>query len=463
MQAATTQTMTDRERQAELLQRRILIVGLGATGLSCARFLAAQGARELAVTDSRDQPPGLAELQRELPEVAVFRGGFEPAAFARAEVLVVSPGVSVQSPLIVEARARGAEIIGDIELFARFANAPVLAITGSNGKSTVTSLLAAMAERSGVQTAMGGNIGTPALDLLDPQVELYVLELSSFQLETTFSLDPEAAALLNISADHLDRYASLADYTAAKTRIYHGSGTLVVNRDDPRVRATLDLIPRGRSVIGFGLDTPAGTDFGLCERDGGSWLCRGSEPLLPVAELKISGRHNLANALAALALGHAAGLRLPAMLDALREFRGLPHRCQWVAERGGVTFINDSKATNVGAALAAIEGVEAGKLVLIAGGQGKGQDFSPLRTAIAARCRAVILIGEAADQLARALDGSAPLQRADNLTDAVRQAAALARPGDAVLLSPACASFDMFRGFAARGETFIQAVEGLPA
>jgi UDP-N-acetylmuramoylalanine--D-glutamate ligase len=461
MQAATTQTMTDKDRQAELLQRRILIVGLGATGLSCARFLAAQGARDLAVTDSRDQPPGLPELQTELPDVAVFSGGFEPAAFARAELLVVSPGVSVQSPLIVEARARGAEIIGDIELFARFATAPVLAITGSNGKSTVTCLLAAMAQHSGVKTALGGNIGTPALDLLDPQVELYVLELSSFQLETTSSLAPEAAALLNISEDHMDRYASLADYTAAKTRIYHGSGTLVVNRDDPRVRATLDLIPRGRPVIGFGLDTQAGPDFGLCQRDGVSWLCRGSEPLLPVTELKITGRHNLANALAALALGHAAGLRLPAMLDALREFPGLPHRCQWVAERAGVTFINDSKATNVGAALAAIDGLEADRLVLIAGGQGKGQDFRPLRTAIAVRCRAVILIGEDADQLAAALDGSAPLCRATSLADAVQLAAALAQPGEAVLLSPACASFDMFEGFAARGEAFIQAVEGL--
>lgn len=465
MEAIATPMMTDEQRQAGLLQRRILIVGLGASGLSCARFLAAQGARDLAVTDSRDAPPGLAELQARLPDVAVFCGGFEPAAFARAEVLVVSPGISVQSPLVVEARARGAEVIGDIELFARFAGMPVLAITGSNGKSTVSSLLAAMARRDGIKTGLGGNIGTPALALLTDPPELAVLELSSFQLETTDSLQPVAAALLNISEDHLDRYASLADYTAAKTRIYHGSGTLVVNRDDARVMATLDRIPRGRPVIRFGLTPPDEGDFGLCQADGQSWLCRGKERLLATDEMKIRGRHNLANALAALALGHAAGLRRPAMLAALREFPGLPHRCQWVAERDGVTWLNDSKATNVGAALAAIEGVEtgpdSGRLVLIAGGQGKGQDFTPLREAVGQHCRAVILLGEDADTLAEVLQDTVPLQQATSMDAAVQQAAALARPGDAVLLSPACASFDMFSGFAARGDAFIRAVEKL--
>lgn len=441
--------------------RRVLVVGLGASGLSAARYLAARGA-EVAVTDTRANPPGLAALRAELPQVPVAAGGFDAEAFARAETLVVSPGVSVQAPLIAEARARGAEVLGDIELFARENTAPVVAITGSNGKSTVTTLVARMAEASGLITGLGGNIGTPALELLEGEPkELQVLELSSFQLETTDSLRPVAAALLNLSADHLDRYAGLADYTAAKTRIYHGAETLVVNRDDPRVMATLEAVDHGQAVITFGLGEPEDNGFGLREVDGESWLCRGRENLLPAAALKLAGRHNLANALAALALGHAAGLKLPAMLAALREFPGLPHRTQWVAERNGVTFVNDSKATNVGAALAAIEGLAAQRLVLIAGGQGKGQDFTPLREAVARRCRAVLLIGEDAPKLAAALEGSVPLETLPDLAAAVRRAAELARPGDAVLLSPACASFDQFAGFAERGERFAAAVEDL--
>ncbi len=441
--------------------RRVLVVGLGKSGLSAARYLAARGA-EVSVTDTRPAPPGLETLRAELPAVPVHAGGFDADAFARAETLVVSPGVSVQEPLIAEARARGAEVLGDIELFARENTAPVVAITGSNGKSTVTTLVARMAERSGLVTGLGGNIGTPALELLagEPK-ELQVLELSSFQLETTDSLRPVAAALLNLSADHLDRYAGLADYTAAKIRIYHGAETLVVNRDDPRVLATLDAVTHGQAVIRFGLGEPEDNGFGLREVGGEPWLCRGPENLLPAAELKIPGRHNLANALAALALGYAAGLKLPAMLAALREFPGLPHRTQWVAERAGVTFVNDSKATNVGAALAAIEGLPAARIVLIAGGQGKGQDFSPLREAVRRRCRAVLLIGEDAPKLAAALDGATVIETLPDLEAAVRRGAELAEAGDAVLLSPACASFDQFAGFAERGERFAAAVEGL--
>ena len=441
--------------------RRVLVVGLGASGLSAARYLAARGA-QVSVTDSRAEPPGLADLRREWPAVPVHTGGFEAESFARAETLVVSPGVSVQTPLIAEARARGAEVLGDIELFARENTAPVVAITGSNGKSTVTTLVARMAGRSGLVTGLGGNIGTPALELLagEPK-DLQVLELSSFQLETTHSLRPVAAALLNLSEDHMDRYAGLADYTAAKTRIYLGAEALVVNRDDPRVVATLSLAQAGQAVIRFGLGEPEGNDFGLREVDGEPWLCRGHENLLPESALMMAGRHNTANALAALALGHAAGLKLPAMLEVLREFPGLPHRTQWVAEKGGVVFINDSKATNVGAALAAIEGVRAGRLVLIAGGQGKGQDFAPLRAAVARRCRAVLLIGEDAPRLAGVLEGAAPVECLPDLDAAVARAAELAEPGDAVLLSPACASFDQFTGYADRGERFIRAVEGL--
>jgi UDP-N-acetylmuramoylalanine--D-glutamate ligase len=462
MLAAREQSVSEMAEYMGFLDKRILIVGLGATGLSCARFLVAQGA-EIAITDSRLNPPGLAQLQAELPDVAVFVGGFEPDAFNRAECLVISPGVSLRDPLIVKARERGTEILGDVEIFARFVEAPVIAITGSNGKSTVTTLVAEMARNSGLKIAMGGNIGTPVLDLLQERPDLYVLELSSFQLETTASLDAVAATILNISEDHLDRYISLNDYVAAKTRIYHGHGTLVINRDDPQVRATLAYVHRARPVVRFGLNQPQDEDFGLCMVEGEPWLCRGRDRLMPEGELRIKGRHNTANALAALALGTAVGLNLTAMLAVLRQFPGLPHRTQWVAERGGVAWYNDSKATNVGAALAAIEGIPALKIVLIAGGQGKGQDFSPLRDAVNRHCRAVILMGEDAASLAQTLKGCVELVRVKDMREAVSMANTLARPGDAVLLSPACASFDQFSGYAERGEKFIQAVEALGA
>ncbi len=448
--------------ERSFLNKRILIVGLGATGLSCARFLTSQGA-EIAVTDSRPNPPSLEALRNELPDVAVFVGGFDAAAFARAECLVVSPGVSLREPLIIEARARGVEILGDIEIFAHFTAAPVIAITGSNGKSTVTALVAEMARESGLKTAMGGNIGTPALDLLAQKPELYVLELSSFQLETTSSLEPAAAVILNISEDHMDRYTSVSDYAAAKMRIYHGGGGLVINRDDALVRATLAMVQHGRPVVRFGLEAPAAGDYGLCEQNGEVWLCRGEACLLPETALRIKGRHNTANALAALALGQVAGLSQAAMLTVLQRFSGLPHRCQWVRERQGVVWYNDSKATNVGAALAAIQGIPARKLVLIAGGQGKGQDFTPLREAVSAHCRAVVLLGQDASRLQQALADTVPLIGVRNLAEAVKQAAEQAQPGDAVLLSPACASFDMFKGYADRGAQFVSLVEGLAA
>jgi UDP-N-acetylmuramoylalanine--D-glutamate ligase len=462
MLAAMTYRTSAMAEDKSFLNKRILIVGLGATGLSCARFLTSQGA-EIAITDSRPKPPSLEILRTELPDVAVFVGGFDPEAFARADCLVVSPGVSLREPLINEARGRGVQILGDIEIFAHFAKAPVIAITGSNGKSTVTTLVAEMARESGLKTAMGGNIGTPALDLLAEQPDLYVLELSSFQLETTSSLEPVAAVILNISEDHMDRYSSVSDYTAAKVRIYHGGGGLVINRDDALVRATLAMVQHGRPVVRFGLDEPVEGDFGLCEKDGEAWLCRGGECLLPERELKIKGRHNTANALAALALGEVVGLSLPAMVRILQRFSGLPHRCQWVRERQGVVWYNDSKATNVGAALAAIEGIPAQKLVLIAGGQGKGQDFTSLREAVSVHCRAVVLLGEDASRLQQALVDTVPLIQVSTLGEAVTEAAKLAEPGDAVLLSPACASFDMFKGYADRGAQFVTAVEALTA
>ena len=438
---------------------KTLVVGLGTTGLSVLRFLRARG-ETVAVTDSRATPPGMAEMREAYADVPAALGGFDADFFAAADRLVVSPGVPLDEPLVRQAEARGAEIIGDIELFARAARAPVVAITGSNGKSTVTTLLGEMAADAGHRVLVGGNIGRPALDLLDQAVpDFYLLELSSFQLDTTYSLDAAAAVVLNVSADHMDRYGSLGRYAASKQRVYRGHGLMLVNRDDPAVVA---MQAPGRRSVGFGLGRPLGDDYGILEQAGERWLARGKQRLLACRELAMAGAHNQANALAALALGEAMGLPMASMLDTLRRFDGLRHRTQRVAEIAGVRWYNDSKGTNVGATLAAIEGL-AGPLVLIAGGQGKGADFTPLRPALAAKGRGVVLMGEAADAIAAALDGALPLRRARDMADAVAQAAELAEVGDTVLLSPACASFDMFDGFAARGEAFIRAVRAREA
>ncbi len=438
------------ERQAP----RTLVVGLGATGVSCARFLSRAGV-PVAVTDSREQPPGLEVLQRELPDVALFLGGFDEQAFERAQRIVVSPGVSLREPLLAEARARGVEIIGDIELFARQVSAPVIGITGSNGKSTVTTLLGLMARQAGRTARVGGNLGVPALDLVDDtEPDLYVLELSSFQLETVNSLSCLAAVVLNVSPDHMDRYDSLGDYARAKQAIYHHARLQVVNRDDARAAA---LAHARAPVTGFGCGEPREGDFGVRAIDGEPWLARGDAALMPVSELRMAGRHNLSNALAALALGAAAGLPMDAMLQALREFQGLPHRTEWVGEYRGVRWFNDSKATNIGAALAAVQGFE-GPLVLIAGGQGKGADFAELAAGLDARVRCLVLLGEAAGEIEAAVGGTLPVSHAADMGEAVRIAAAQAQPGDTVLLSPACASFDMFRGYEDRGERFVQAL-----
>lgn len=433
---------------------KVLVVGCGRTGLSCARYLARQG-RQVAVTDSRSEPPCLQAMHEELPDVALFLGGFDADAFAHAGQIVVSPGVPLSHPLIAQARSRGVEVIGDIELFARVAQAPVIAITGSNGKSTVTTLVHEMARAAGRRVRAGANLGTPALDLIeDPEPDLYVLELSSFQLESVDSLAPAAAAVLNISPDHLDRYSGLDAYAAAKARIYRNAGVQVVNLDDPVACSLADV---NRPRLGFTLDVPGSDDFGLRERDGRLWLCRGGEDWLAADELKLVGRHNLANALAALALGAAIDLPRAAMLEALCGFGGLAHRTQWVGGRDGVDWYNDSKATNIGATLAAIAGFDR-PLVLIAGGQGKGADFSLLHPVLCQRARAVVLLGEAAGEIETALDGCVPVRRVESMEAAVAAAAELARPGDAVLLSPACASQDMFVDYQDRGERFSAAV-----
>jgi UDP-N-acetylmuramoylalanine--D-glutamate ligase len=440
---------------------RVLVVGLGKTGASVARFLARRGAA-VAVTDTRLTPPGLDALRQDLPDVALFLGGFDRTAFAAAELLVVSPGVSVEEPLIREARARDVPVVGDIELFAQEAGAPVAAITGSNGKSTTTTLLGEMARVAGRRVAVGGNLGEPALDLLDPAVELYVLELSSFQLETVDSLAPVVATVLNISADHLDRYPDIDAYAAAKARIFQRAQVAVVNRDDPRVCA----MPGGRWRRGFTLGEPPPGDFGVALCDGAPWICRGGEALMPAREVAVPGRHNLANALAALAMGDALGLPFPAMREALRSFRGLPHRTVLVGELRGVRFYDDSKGTNVGSTVAALDGFDDGtpaRTVLIAGGDGKGQDFGPLGPAIRRCARCVVLIGRDAPLIEAALDPATVRVHARDMAEAVRLALEAAEPGDRVLLSPACASFDMFRNYEHRGEVFADAVRKLGA
>nr|WP_286675109.1 UDP-N-acetylmuramoyl-L-alanine--D-glutamate ligase [Pseudomonas subflava] len=437
-----------------------IVVGLGKSGMSLVRFLAQQGVR-FAVADTRANPPELATLQRDYPEVEVRCGELDVDFLCRASELYVSPGLALATPALREAAARGVKMSGDIDLFTRHAKAPIIAITGSNAKSTVTTLVGEMAVAAGRKVAVGGNIGTPALELLSDDVELYVLELSSFQLETTERLNAEVATCLNVSEDHMDRYDGMAQYHLAKHRIFRGAKQVVVNRDDALSRPLIaDQVP----CWTFGLGKPDFKRFGLIEENGDKQLAFQFETLMPTAELKIRGAHNQSNALAALALGHAVGLPFAAMLDTLRRFAGLPHRCQWVRELRGVGYYDDSKATNVGAALAAIEGLGAdiaGKLVLIAGGDGKGADFSALKAPVAKFCRAVVLLGRDAERLAEALGDAAPLVRVSTLDEAVQHAAELAEPGDAVLLSPACASLDMFKNFEERGRLFAQAAEGL--
>jgi UDP-N-acetylmuramoylalanine--D-glutamate ligase len=435
-----------------------VVVGLGRTGLSAARYLRAQGWR-VAVTDTRASPPELAALTALDASIPVRAGALDAALLDEALCVVASPGVPLSSPFFAAARARGLEIVGDIELFARAADAPVAGITGTNGKSTVTTLLARMAQRAGLAVRAGGNLGEPALDLLSPGTALYVLELSSFQLETTTHLACRAATVLNVTADHLDRYASIGEYAAAKARIFARCDTAVVNLDDPLVMA----MPRtARRTLSFSLRAAVGADYAVAMHAGGWWLTRRTAPLLPVERLKIKGLHNAANALAALALGEALELPLEPMLKELEEFPGLAHRSQWVAEVRGVTYINDSKGTNVGATLAAVGGM-AGPLVVIAGGDGKNQDFAPLAAAFRGKVRHAVLIGRDAPLLARSLAGVCTLESAATLPEAVRAAARAARPGDTVLLSPACASLDMFRDYTQRGAVFTQAVGELAA
>lgn len=438
-------------------QRKAMVIGLGRTGLSAARWLHAQG-YAVAVTDSRARPPALDALRETLPDAAVFVGGFSDVALANADLVVVSPGVPLDDPFIARVRETGIELIGDVELFSRIVTRPVVAVTGSNGKSTVATWFAMMAEYAGRRAALGGNVGTPVLDLLAENRDLYVLELSSFQLESTRSLAPSAAVVLNVTPDHIDRHGSMERYADAKAKIYRNAAICIFNRDDNWSSRLAANLPNTAS---FGLGEPEREiDFGIVQDNGEGWLARGPERLLPVGALKVAGGHNHANALACLALGYAIGLPRDAMLRALRDFAGLPHRMQAVAEINGVVFVNDSKGTNVGATVAAIRGATR-PLVLIAGGEGKGQDFGELADAMQGRVRHLVLIGRAAKAIAAAVDDRLPCSAAESMHAAVRDAAAAAKTGDMVLLSPACSSLDMFTNFEARGDAFTAAVKEL--
>lgn len=437
-------------------QQLQVVVGLGKSGLSLVRFLARHG-QPFAVADSRENPPELSTLQGEFPEVAVHCGPLSAELLSSAKVLYVSPGLALSTPAIQTAIENGVSISGDVDLFAQHAQAPIVAITGSNAKSTVTTLVGQMCAAAGLQVAIGGNLGVPALDLLDDAVDVYVMELSSFQLETTSHLQPQVAVCLNISEDHMDRYTDVADYIAAKQVVFQGAQRIVVNRDDQRSQPQQAEAP----AISFGLSAPEASAFGLREQNGVTYLAQGTELLLPVSRLKVRGSHNYANALAALAIGSALDLPQAAMLSAVQEFPGLAHRCQWLRKVQGVDWYNDSKATNVGAALAAIEGLagsQAGKLLLIAGGDGKGADFSSLKEPVAQHCRAVIVLGRDAEQVAQAMADTVPVKRVSSLAEAVTVAAQLAQEGDSVLLAPACASWDMFKDFEQRGDVFAKAV-----
>ena len=442
-----------------------VVVGLGKTGASCLRYLSRHGI-PAAATDTRAAPPGLAELGSLAESIDLRLGALDASLLEDASQVLLSPGVSPQEPIVAEARARGIEVLGDIELFARAAEAPVIGVTGTNGKSTVTSLVARMAEGAGLTVLAGGNLGKPALDLLEePVPDLYLLELSSFQLETTASLELLGAAVLNVTADHMDRYASLAEYARAKARIFSHAATVVLNADDPFFLAMRQALA-GRPawaepprMVTFSTER-SDADFTLMREGANSWLARRGEGLLGTDRMKISGMHNAANALAALALGESAGLPIQTMLRAIEAFPGLKHRSEWVTDIAGVRYIDDSKGTNVGATIAAVNGFP-GPLVVIAGGDGKGQDFSPLAAAFRGKVKRAVLIGRDAPAIAEALEGVCAVERAATLPAAVAAAAAAARPGDTVLLSPACASLDMFRDYNHRGEVFADAVRAL--
>ena len=448
--------MSQLERIGRMLQiatdRSIAVVGLGATGLSVARYLSKKQ-KTFAVFDTRRSPPELDAFRAEFPDIKLYLGPVVEEDLAMYSELIVSPGLSIAEPPFVNLNALGVSVVGDIELFAREVDVPVVAITGSNGKSTVTTLVGQILIDAGVKVAVGGNIGTPVLRLLEENASICVLELSSFQLETTSSLQPAVATVLNISQDHLDRYPSLPAYHAAKQRVYRNAKAAVFSRDDA---LTPPLVGEDIPVSSFGMAEPDIGQFGVKKVGDEKYLARGLELLMPLSEIAMgSGEHHVLNAMAAIAISCQVGAPLESALKTIRSFSGLRHRCEIVHEREGICWVDDSKATNVGAALAAIKSVASGRnVVLVAGGQAKDQDFLPLREPLEKHVKLAVLIGEDARQLQNANANATDFVYATSIEAAVDVARSVAQRGDVVLLSPACASFDQFSGFEERGDRF---------
>ena len=436
-----------------------IVLGLGKTGQSIVDYYMSKG-RPLLAMDSGINEEKAEHIRKKYPDLALALGEFDEKLLSSANEIIISPGIPVSTPAIQEALSRGVSLSSDIEIFCQKISSPVLAVTGSNGKSTVATLLAQMIERAGFTVALAGNIGIPVLQLLESnEPDFYVLELSSFQLEVVRSLNAKAAVVVNVSEDHMDRYNSFAEYAMTKQAIFHGDGAMIINMDDDSVRNMLD---GNRQYTGFSLSKPGKDEFGVVEKNGEQQICFGSKVLLPASSLRIKGPHNIANSLAALAMGHAIELPWSPMLDALKDFEGLPHRCQWVANVDGVNWYNDSKGTNVGATCAAIEGLkDSGDMILIAGGEGKGADFSDLKDSVRAGVKSVVLIGRDAKTLEHVLSDVCECVIALDMKSAVDTAARLSQAGDIVLLSPACASQDMFRDYQHRGQEFITAVKAL--
>jgi len=433
-----------------------LVVGMGATGASMAAWLSVQG-RNAVFVDSRENPPGLERIRAVLPDAVAHCGQIPDCVPADIHCLLVSPGLRMDLPLLLDAQRRGLPIYSDIDLFMQACTGRVVGVTGSNGKSTVTSLLECMLAAAGVRVRAGGNLGTPALDLLSDDVDVYVLELSSFQLERSGELPLHAAVVLNVSPDHIDHHGSLARYTEAKQRIYAACRAVIVNRAEPALAGSA---PPGVRQTGFGLSKPVSMDWGVIEHDGGQWIARGNYPVMPVARLQIAGRHNLANVLAAFALADTLDVPLDGLIAGAQLFAGLPHRMQVVARSNGIVWIDDSKATNEGAALASIRSIE-GRLILIAGGDVKGGTLDELADELAQRDVVLILLGKDRDYIRRRLARVSTARMVAGIEDAVRVAAEYAVTGDTVLLAPACSSLDMYSGYAERGDRFAAAVRSL--
>ena len=437
-----------------------VIVGLGKTGLSCFRYLSNQGLN-VAITDSREEPPELLELRAEFESASVYLGQINEQVLLASDQIILSPGVSLDNKSIKLSIENNIPVFGDIELFCQKAQAPIIAVSGSNGKSTVTTIVAEMTRLAGLKTYVGGNIGIPALDLLsDSTPDLYVLELSSFQLETTYSLNAHASVVLNVSPDHMDRYSSLKDYANTKKRIYSGQGLMVLNKDEEYIHSIMDS---KRDTIYFSLGAPEGENFGLINHNNEVWLSQGNEKIINKNQLKIKGEHNISNALAAMALAGAVNVPTNIMADVLKNFTGLEHRCQLVREIDNVSWYNDSKATNVGACIASIRGLcELGNIILIAGGDSKDADLSGLNPIVKKYIKKAFLFGMDANKLADVMGSDVDKEFVNNMNEAVKGASKIADPDDIVLLAPACSSLDMYKNYQQRGDAFISAIDALP-